>query len=101
MADKKRVVATRVDDIDDENIPGAYTPVYYPIGYPDTPKIAGFEFICPCGCGKQGWLGFDNSVKSAWEWNGDEEKPTLHPSVLQRSGCRWHGYLRDGVWVDI
>ena len=31
-----------------------------------------------------------------WWWNGDEDKPTLHPSVEVPG---WHGWLRDGNWI--
>ena len=35
-----------------------------------------------------------------WWWNGDEEKPTLRPSigVPANPPYQWHGYLRDGRW---
>ena len=29
-----------------------------------------------------------------WGWNGDTERPTLHPSILAPD--QWHGFLRDG-----
>lgn len=36
-----------------------------------------------------------------WDWNGDLERPTLAPSILQyESGSmpRCHSFLRDGRW---
>ena len=45
--------------------------------------------------------GEDNGGKPSWTWNGDLEKPTLHPSILTRGDrvhARCHSYLRDGVF---
>ena len=63
--------------------------------------VAGSGFRCPCGCGKEGWLPVngEGSPGPSWEWDGNRERPTLAPSVLQLSGCRWHGWLRNGEWV--
>lgn len=62
--------------------------------------IGGMEFICPCGCGKAGFLGFEPyELHPCWKWDGNKEAPTLTPSVLQKSGCKWHGYLTAGEWV--
>ena len=36
------------------------------------------------------------SDEQAWKWDGNEAKPTLTPSILRKSGCRWHGYLTGG-----
>lgn len=58
-------------------------------------------FACPCGCGmavlvtvKKGRHG------SVWSWDGDLKSPTLHPSILRTEGCRWHGWLRKGVFYN-
>lgn len=60
-------------------------------------KIAHLAFVCPCGCGAiivtPVSPGYSNSH---WHWNGNEERPTLLPSILRTVGCRWHGYLTDG-----
>ncbi len=69
---------------------------------PDEGAPWGVSFICPCGCGNEGWLNFRrHDDPSGWEWDGNREAPTLSPSVLQ-SGmpCKWHGYLRGGEWVE-
>ena len=66
-----------------------------------TGELAGLGFRCPCGCGKEGYLPFRDSAKQhgpSWEWDGDQVKPTLKPSVLQVGGCRWHGWLTAGEW---
>jgi hypothetical protein len=34
----------------------------------------------------------------SWEWDGNEDKPTLTPSV-NAEGC-WHGFVREGRMVD-
>ena len=33
-----------------------------------------------------------------WEWDGNEEKPTLSPSIAcgMPKGCDWHGYMKAG-----
>lgn len=63
-------------------------------------EIAGLGFRCPCGCGREGYLPLDRDSKHpSWSWDGNLEKPTLTPSVLQIGGCQWHGWLRNGEWV--
>lgn len=65
-------------------------------------QIAAIDYICPCGCGAHGCLPIKQDVTSGawWRWNGDQEKPTLEPSILRKAGCRWHGYLRAGIWEE-
>ena len=62
-------------------------------------QIACLSFTCPCGCGSVGTLpikpGYSNPQ---WAWDGNQERPTLSPSVLKLTPCGWHGYLRAGVW---
>lgn len=39
--------------------------------------------------------------RPSWEWNGNLEKPTLTPSILQietQTAPRCHSYLTEGVW---
>jgi hypothetical protein len=38
-----------------------------------------------------------NGGAAQWDWNGDREAPTLHPSVNCRN-C-WHGFIRNGQCV--
>lgn len=66
--------------------------------YRDTDRVGGFAFRCPCGCGGESWLPVGRG-DAGWEWDGNEEAPTLTPSVLQqRLPCKWHGWLRNGHW---
>ncbi len=89
------VPATLVADIDDApDVPGA---IELRIWH-DDPEVAGIGFVCPCGCGKEGWLPFQPAPSPSWDWDGNKEAPTLTPSVLQRTGCKWHGWLTAGVW---
>lgn len=91
-----RVPATLVDDVDDHrDTPGAIDVRAF------DGRVAGIGFICPCGCGQEGWLPVEPEAAPSWEWNGNVERPTLSPSVLQRNGCKWHGYLRAGVWESV
>jgi hypothetical protein len=36
----------------------------------------------------------DRGIEREWKWDGNEEKPTLSPSILCPG--EWHGYLRAG-----
>ena len=36
---------------------------------------------------------------SSWTWNEDLDSPTLSPSIMCPDGG-WHGYLREGKWVE-
>lgn len=50
-------------------------------------KIVGdiLSFFCP-GCKNYHSVGISPEHASHWQWNGDEERVTLSPSVLCRSG---------------
>lgn len=69
-------------------------------------KHKAIHTMCPCGCGSAAILRIYTADEPApppdqhpaWLWNGDKLKPTLTPSVHHIG--HWHGYLRDGVWVD-
>lgn len=63
--------------------------------------------VCPCGC-RQVWAlrvvapgdpDPEPSCGPHWEWDGNEEAPSLVPSVNLDRGCGWHGYLKGGVWI--
>ncbi|SFJ36943.1 DUF6527 family protein [Albimonas pacifica] len=63
-----------------------------------------FAYICPCGCGAEGWLLVGHGHKpmgrrASWRWNGSTSAPTLDPSVNHVG--HWHGWLRDGVWKEV
>ncbi len=62
-------------------------------------KIASLMFVCPCGCGSVSSLALRPPYgPPVWNWNGDESKPTLTPSIQKTIGCNWHGWLTDGVF---
>lgn len=75
--------------------------------HPDPGKVS-LLFVCPCGCGDivtvaassvAGGDTEDSTGRPCWHWNGDREHPTLTPSIQYALGCRWHGWLRGGVFV--
>lgn len=89
------VKAVLVKDLDDaRNTPGAIEIRQYSNG-----EFAGMAFICPCGCGQEGYLPFEPAPSPSWAWDGNLLKPTLAPSILQKNGCRWHGWLKAGEFV--
>lgn len=66
----------------------------------------GLTFNCPCGtCGQRPYIGFQNPldggppVSNGPHWNraGETfETLTVTPSILRKSGCDWHGWLKFG-----
>jgi hypothetical protein len=86
------VRAKRVSDIDAVRAePGAFE------FYADADRFpAGMIYCCPCGCGATGALRFRPAVSPSWQWDGNEDAPTLSPSVHHVG--HWHGWLRNGVW---
>lgn len=59
-------------------------------------------FRCPCGCGKRLELMLLEEVFPKWSISIDvEDRPTLHPSVWLKKGCKSHFWLRKGkvIWV--
>lgn len=49
-------------------------------------------------------IGTTGKEPADWEWNGDENSPTLSPSILVHENPGWtngwHGVLRDGKLID-
>lgn len=75
-------------------------------GIPGQPGKHGIVFACPCGCGDVSGIEFDSVPRKGndnqrWSWNGSVDKPTLTPSLHKIDGCRWHGFLRTGVFVEV
>ena len=68
------------------------------------PQKRGLFYVCPCGCGFEGYLPFGDSTKKrpTWQWDGDEHKPSLVPSILITEGAHrdvhWQGHLKKGVF---
>lgn len=62
----------------------------YPSGY------ITWNFYCPA-C--KDMHSFSNGVPSGvvWEWNGNMEVPSFHPSLRYLSGTRCHLFLKEGV----
>lgn len=60
-------------------------------------------FQCPCHCGQLRTVPVKVGEKEArsWKWNGDEDKPTLEPSILIQGECGWHGFLTNGEWITV
>ncbi len=60
---------------------------------------AGFK--CPCGCGKKLEVLLIKEVKPNWSLKIDEyNRPTLHPSVWLKTGCKSHFWMKKGkiIW---
>lgn len=60
--------------------------------------------VCPCGCKALMHLGIrragePRSSTPQWEWDGNLKAPSLDPSIRDLGGCRFHGYLKRGVWT--
>jgi hypothetical protein len=58
-------------------------------------------FLCPCGCKKEIELMLIEEVKPNWKLTFDERnRPTIHPSVWLKVGCKSHFWLRNGkiIW---
>ena len=78
--------------------------------------IGRFNHACPNGTGNCGSIvignGFkppsvEGKYKHTWQWDGNVESPTLHPSINclscnpnnpaeKYAGCGWHGWLQNG-----
>lgn len=68
------------------------------------PGIKGILFNCPCSCGAVIHLpiyfeGEPKPSRSAWIWDGNEDTPSLQPSIKDLRGCRFHGFLTAGYWT--
>lgn len=60
-------------------------------------------FRCPCGCGTRLEMMVLPNVRPRWDVTiDDRNRPTLHPSVWLREGCRSHFWIRSGkvIWCD-
>lgn len=58
--------------------------------------------VCPCGCGEVIELLLLRSADPHWTLSIDRyDRPTLHPSVWKKVGCKSHFWLRKGrvIWV--
>lgn len=71
-------------------------------------QIARLMFLCPCGAaGEVAGVAVARDMADRggnhplWSWNGNRKAPTLTPSIQRLDGCRWHGYLTDGVFKPV
>lgn len=87
------VRAIRVDSMGQSGPAGAFK-----LFREDGPRVAGLIYRCPCGCGALAPLYFKPAESPSWNWDGNENAPTLSPSVHHVG--HWHGYLREGFWVN-
>lgn len=59
-------------------------------------------FNCPCGCEFHDAINVveanEKDKFGGWLWDGNEQKPTLTPSLRRNTPCKWHGFLTSGVW---
>ena len=95
----QRIPAVVVADPFDGGPPGCYRFE----GEPEPGAKSGITLLCPCGCKAPHYLPFrggpfSTGVGPEWTWDQNLEAPTLSPSVLMKTPCGWHGYLRAGVW---
>ncbi|MBX9591777.1 MAG: hypothetical protein K2X43_20995 [Hyphomonadaceae bacterium] len=59
--------------------------------------------LCPCGCGERLEMMVLKGVRPRWDVTTDKRgRPTLHPSVWLRTGCRSHFWVRRGkiLWCE-
>jgi len=53
--------------------------------------------LCPCGCGRTIELQVFPEARPSWQLAVDNKnRPTLHPSVWVKDGCKSHFWLRKG-----
>lgn len=57
------------------------------------------SFWCP-GCKSSHTIQYGEGPGPRWGWNGNVERPTFTPSVLERSGHHVQGYDGGGCWCD-
>lgn len=60
---------------------------------------SGLSFWCP-GCEESHTIYYGEGPGPRWNWNGNEVKPTLTPSVLVRSGHFAGGQEGKGCWCS-
>lgn len=59
-------------------------------------------FRCPCGCGRLIELPLIPEAKPNWRLSCNKNgRPSLHPSVWLKEGCRSHFFIKEGkvIWV--
>jgi|SRR4051812_29833079 hypothetical protein len=88
----------------DKVAPGAYWFMTMPEGHEDAGIVMGIQHGCPCGCGARSALFFKSYTgDDGWTIEKPFPEATLSPSIGMFRGqnpYHWHGYLRDGVFVE-
>jgi len=91
------IKAKRVDHFPDLKEPGQF--LFY--SQDGIEGHAGFTFLCPCGCGEHAGVQFIKGKNVfGWNWDGNEEEPTVTPSIRRLDGCEWHGHLTGGYFKE-
>lgn len=90
--------------------PGAFTYTYEETEDGTRGRIIGMIHYLPgAGYGHINIRPYSGSA-AAWDWDGNIEKPTLHPSVNAKPAephgdypgrVGWHGWLRNGRWESV
>lgn len=91
------VRAQKVDDIWADNLPAGS----FAFADDGVEPYNSIEYICPCGCGELMTLPISTGEKKEryWQWDGNRETPTLSPSIRRLDGCKFHGFLQNGIWT--
>ena len=83
--------------------PGTIQWSVYEMGPDDEKKsYRSMWFVCPCGCGNNSAIPIvhpSSAVKEGWTWDGNEQLPTLTPSIQKLVSCHWHGHLTKGIFT--
>ena len=60
-------------------------------------------WVCVCPEGHMASVPLQVGPKEdhLWQWDGNKENPTITPSIQFLSGCKWHGFLTNGVWKTV
>ena len=64
----------------------------------ETSRMGEIGFSSTAWCYSRWTIDHKNSCGAQWSWNGNEEKPTLNPS-LHAVGI-YHGWIRDGMLIE-
>lgn len=103
MTEKRNAKAVLVPDIDEPD--GLAPGTFEFFAAPESDAPIGMIFKCPCGCGDMSAVDFDVVPRTPddphrWHWDGNREAPTLSPSLNKTTGCKWHGFLTAGEFVE-
>jgi hypothetical protein len=94
-----RAKATRVAD---DNYSNMAKPGDYMLGEFVDGKPGRLTFNCPCGCDKVAAVSLKPTNPNGWDFDGNLECPTVHPSIdiYGEQQSHWHGWLKNGEFLD-